>query len=143
MVNPILADRTNRSRSFLQPSTIRGTSSRGTPLIGVNDEGEILGLEHDYASLDGSKDEFERHLRNLVNKSLGVGFAASNLSVSFPAIGEKEVSKIEIKRANAPQYLTVTDKNNNKSDKFYVRSGNSSIELPLKDVIAFVQSRFH
>ena len=117
-------------------------SDGGTLLIGVNDEGEILGLEHDYAELDGNKDEFELHLRNLVNKSLGVGFGASNLSVSFPSVEEKEVCKIEIKRANTPQYLAVLDKNNNKSDKFYVRSGNSSVELPLKEVSAYVQSRF-
>jgi predicted HTH transcriptional regulator len=58
---------------ILKSISALSNSDGGTLLIGVNDEGEILGLEHDYASLDGSKDEFELHLRNLVNKSLGVG----------------------------------------------------------------------
>ena len=50
----------------------------GTLLIGVNDEGEILGLEHDYSSLNGTKDEFGLHLRSLENKSFGGSFAACN-----------------------------------------------------------------
>jgi len=49
---------------------------------------------------------------------------------------------IEIKRANEPQYLSVKDKGGSTVDKFYVRSGNSSIELPMKDVAPYVQSRF-
>jgi hypothetical protein len=115
----------------------------GTLLIGVDDEGELLGLENDYTSLDGNKDEFELHLRNLVNKGFGVAFAATNLNVTFPEVEDKEVCLIEIKRANDPQYLKVKDKNNSVVDKFYVRSGNSSIELPLKDIAPYVQSRFH
>jgi hypothetical protein len=73
----------------------------------------------------------------------GVAFAASNLSVTFPAVEDKEVCLIEIKRANDPQYLKVKDKNNSVVDKFYVRSGNSSIELPMKDIAPYVQSRFN
>ena len=115
----------------------------GTLLIGVNDEGEILGLENDYTSLDGNKDEFELHLRNLVNKSFGVAFAASNLATTFPTVEDKEVCIIEIKRANEPQYLTIKDKNNSMVEKFYVRSGNSSIELPMKDIAPYIQSRFN
>jgi predicted HTH transcriptional regulator len=115
----------------------------GTLLIGVDDESKILGLEHDYSSLNGSKDEFELHLRNLVNKSFGASFAASNIAITFPTSGDKEVCQIDIKRALQPQYLEVKDKNGNKSQKFYVRSGNSSIELPLAEVSSYVQSRFN
>ena len=115
----------------------------GMLLIGVDDEGEILGLENDYTSLDGDKDEFELHLRNLVNKGFGVAFAASNLSVTFPAVEDKEVCVIEIKRANDPQYLKIKDKNNSEVEKFYVRSGNSSIELPMKDIAPYIRSRFN
>ena len=118
-------------------------SDGGTLLIGVKDEGDILGLEHDYDSLDGNKDEFEIHLRNLVNKSFGVGFAVSNLLISFPNVDDKEVCRIEIKKAHDPQYITITDQNNTKIEKFFIRSGNSSIELPLKDVSPYIQSRFN
>ena len=55
----------------------------GVLLIGVNDEGEILGLEHDYSSLKGTKDEFELHLRNLFNSTFGITFTSSNLKITF------------------------------------------------------------
>lgn len=48
-----------------------------------------------------NSEEFQLHLRNLVNQHFGRGFAASKLMVSFPAIGNKEISRIEIKRANS------------------------------------------
>ena len=81
--------------------------------------------------------------RNLVNKSFGPGFAASNITVTFLCCGDQEVCQIDIKRALQPQYLEVKDKNGNKSQKFYVRNGNSSIELPLPEVSSYVQSHFH
>jgi hypothetical protein len=117
-------------------------SDGGTLLIGVMDEGDIVGLERDYTSLDGNKDEFEVHLRNLINKAFGVGFAAKNLHVSFPKVDDKEVCKIEIKKANDPQYITITDQGT-KVERFYIRSGNTSIELPLKDVTPYIQGRFN
>lgn len=117
-------------------------SDGGTLLIGVDDEGEVLGLENDYTSLDGNKDEFELHLRNLVNSSFGVAFAASNLTITFPAVEDKEVCMIEIKKANDPQYISTKDKGGSTVEKFYVRSGNSSIELPMKDIAPYVHSRF-
>ncbi len=118
-------------------------SEGGILLIGVDDEGELLGLDYDCTTLDGNKDEFELHLRNLVNKHFGVGFATSKLSVSFTTIEDKEICRIDINRADEPQYLTVMDKNGAKSEKFFVRSGNSSLELPLKDISPYIQSRFN
>jgi hypothetical protein len=114
----------------------------GTLIIGVDDEGEILGLENDYISLNGTKDEFELHLRNLVNKNFGPSFATSNIGITFPISDDGEVCQVDIKRALKPQYLKVKDKNGNKSQKFHVRSGNSSMELPLSEVSSYVQSRF-
>ena len=115
----------------------------GILLIGVNDEGKILGLENDYGTLNGNKDEFELHLRNLINKNFGPGFAASNINITFPNFGSKEVCQVEIKRALRPQYLEVNDKNGIKLQKFYIRSGNSSIELPLSEVSNYVKERFN
>jgi hypothetical protein len=42
----------------------------GKLIIGVDDEGTVLGLERDYVTLRGSKDEFELHLRNLVQSAI-------------------------------------------------------------------------
>lgn len=119
-------------------------SDGGTLLIGVNDDGEILGLENDYNTLNGTRDKFELHLRNLVSRSFGTSFTASNIAITFPMSGDREVCQLEIKRALHPQYLEVKDKNTgSKTQKFYVRSGNSSVELSLSEISDYIQERFH
>ena len=115
----------------------------GTLIIGVNDEGEIEGLQHDYATLtNGDKDKFELHLRNLLNKEYGIDFATNNLKILFPEIEDKEICMVEIKAGLKPLYTTITDNNGNKTEKFYVRSGNSSQEVSLSEIAEFITKRF-
>lgn len=115
----------------------------GTLIMGVSDDMDIIGLDNDYNSLsDDNKDGFELHLRNLVNHAYGVDFAANNLSVSFPMIDEKEICVAEIKQSIKPLYTQVTDKNGTKVDKFYVRSGNSSPEMPITEIADYIKKRF-
>lgn len=114
----------------------------GILLIGVDDDGNVLGLEHDYSSLKGAKDEFELHLRNLINKTFGVTFATNNLKITFPEIDETEFCVIEIKPGKSPMYLEAKDKNGVASEKFYVRSGNSSQEISLSEISSYIDNRF-
>ena len=115
----------------------------GTLIMGVTDELEIIGLDHDYRTLkNGSKDEFELHLRNLINKSYGVEFATNNLEINFPIIEEDEICVVDIKPGIRPVYTEVSDKNGGKSKKFYVRSGNSSQEIDISEVASYVNQRF-
>lgn len=115
----------------------------GTLLIGVTDEGEIEGLHYDYATLnDGDKDKFEIHLRNLLNKEYGVEFSTNNLKISFPEVNDKELCLVEIKAGLKPLYTSMTDSNGIKTQKFYVRSGNSSQEVALSEIAEFISKRF-
>lgn len=115
----------------------------GTLIIGVTDAGEIEGLHHDYATLNnGDKDKFEIHLRNLLNKEYGIDFSTNNLKISFPEIEEKEICLIEIKPGYKPLYTSITDSYGNKVEKFYVRSGNSSQEVPIFEITEFILKRF-
>lgn len=115
----------------------------GILLIGVADEGDILGLEQDYASLRGNRDGFELHLRNLLNQNFGKVFATSCLSIDFAKSGECEICKVEVKRGERPVFLEFTDKNGQKTKKFFVRSGNSSQELQIDEASAYIKSRFN
>src|SRR5690625_1024422 len=66
----------------------------GKLLIGVADDGEILGLQNDYNTLkNADKDYFELHLRNLINHAFGKDFASAHLTINFPVIDEKERSE--------------------------------------------------
>lgn len=114
----------------------------GTLIIGVDDNREVLGLEHDYAELDGTKDEFQLHLQNLVNNMFGKNFCATCLKISFPEVNEKEICMIEVAKSDKPLYLEVND-DGVKSTKFYIRSGNSSQELSIKEINEYLLSRFN
>jgi len=116
----------------------------GTLIMGVNDDMEIIGLEHDYQTFrNGTKDELELHLRDLSNHAFGIDFSSNNLTVTFPEVEDTEICVVEIKPGIKPLYSTVTDANGIKSDKFYLRSGNSSPELPTREIASYVNSHFN
>ncbi|MEE3152758.1 MAG: DUF262 domain-containing protein, partial [Candidatus Neomarinimicrobiota bacterium] len=70
----------------------------GTLIMGVNDELDIVGLEHDYQTLNnGTKDEFELHLRNVTNNAYGIDFSSTNIEVSFPIVEDTEICVVDIK----------------------------------------------
>lgn len=115
----------------------------GTLLIGVADDGKILGLEGDYHALGGAnRDKFELHLRNILNENFGAAFVTSRIAVSFPAVDSVEICQIDIEPARSPIVIKVKDKNGQAQEKFYVRSGNSSQELPLGEMQAYLSERF-
>ncbi len=120
-------------------------SQGGTLLIGVDDDGNILGLERDYLSLgDGAdRDKFELHVRNLLNQHFGTAFVASKIRILFHEVGDKEVCQVDVSKANDPMVLRLKDKNGQPTEKFYVRSGNSSQDMPLSEMSDYVKERFH
>lgn len=118
-------------------------SEGGKLLIGVADNGDILGLQDDYNTLkEGNKDHFELHLRNIVSNAYGKDFATTHMKVNFPIIEESEICEIDIKAGNKPLFLEVSDKNGQKLKKFFVRSGNSSQDLDIAETAEYVKRRF-
>jgi len=120
-----------------------GNGQGGTLLIGVQDDGEILGLDADFQSLrDGNKDEFELHLRNLLNTCFGVAFVTTNLTIVFPTVSDIEICQIDILASEQPLVISAKDKNGQTIEKFYVRSGNSSQEFSLVEMKDYLKERF-
>ena len=116
----------------------------GTLLIGVDDEGNILGLERDYDTLrKPDKDGFELYLLDKITSKYGVEFATNNIAVHFHNIDESDVCEVEVSRGEKPIYLEVKDKNGLKDEKFYVRRGNASVEIDKKSEISdYIANRF-
>ncbi len=117
----------------------------GKILIGVQDDGSLLGLDNDYSTLKNQNaDFFELHLRNIVDKEFGQDFCASQIQCSFYSIKNpegsiKEIAIITIKASDEPVYLNLE----NKGEVFYVRSGNSSRKIEnLSDLMRYVKKRF-
>lgn len=116
----------------------------GTLLIGVGNDGQIVGLSHDYQTLNESgRDYFELHLRGLLNAQLGTAFVAGKVQVKFHEIEGADICQVDIAPSTEPLIITVKDKNGQPVEKFYVRSGNSSPEMPLSEMSAYMKERFH
>ncbi len=122
-----------------------GFGQGGKLIIGVDDDQNILGLENDYSTLKtgADSDAFEIHLRNIINQEWGVGFTANNLTITFHEISEMEICVVDVECGSEPLFITLPDKNGQKVEKFFVRSGNSSppIESP-SEISAYIKERF-
>ncbi len=117
-------NKVNKKLEFVIAKTISAffNSDGGILIIGVDDDGNVLGLEKDFETLPKKDiDGFELHLRNIVTKHLGASFE-KYLKVSFPTIDEKTICKIQILKSGKPVFTTFEGKEN-----FYVRIGNSSV----------------
>lgn len=120
-----------------------GNSQGGTLVIGVSDDGAVVGLQHDYMTLDGgNRDKFELHLRNLLNRHLNKVFVATKVQVQFHEVNGLDVCQIEVEPAKEPLIVSFNDKNGQSVDKLYLRNGNASQELPMKDMPAYIKERF-
>ena len=119
-------------------------SQGGTLLIGVADDGQVVGLEPDYHSLgDVDSDKFELHLRNLIIQQFGTSFGSTKISIKFHEFAAKEICQIVTQPAKEPVILSIKDKNGQTIERFYVRSGNSSQDVPLGEMNAYIKERFH
>lgn len=120
-------------------------SDGGLLLIGVDDAGKILGLKADYRTLKKpDKDGFELHLRSLISRSYGEHFVLQQIEIYFPCLAKEEVCVLKINKGRKPLYISVADKNGaGKSEKFYIRRGNSSIAMEKpSDIMAYQKDRF-
>lgn len=103
-------------------------SHGGTLLIGVDDDGNILGLESDLNTLNKPNiDGFELHLRQVINKYLGE-FHEKYISISFPEVEENKICLIKISKSGKPVFVTYEGE-----EKFYVRIGNASVPKNRKE----------
>ena len=113
-------------------------SAGGTLVVGVSDEGKIVGLGADYATFGSRKDgdRWEQALRNVLNTYLSKEVAAL-VGCTFAQAGGKTVAVIRADPALRPIYLT------DQSDaEFHVRSGNTTQRLDVKQANEYIKHRF-
>lgn len=109
-------------------------SKGGTLLIGVADDGSILGVDLD--SFEGSKDKFSLHLNNLITSQIGSEFLPF-IGYRFVDIDNKPVMRIICTESDRPVFLR-----EGKTDTFFVRSGPSSIDLHGMDLLYYANHNF-
>ena len=108
----------------------------GKLIIGVDDEGNTLGLENDYKTLKHkNKDGYERAIFRIISTQLGHEACFSN-HVSFYNLNEKEVCVVDIEPSKEPVYV-----NNGTNTTFYVRTGNATYPLTVKETVDYLKTK--
>lgn len=99
----------------------------GTLLIGVADDGSVIGIEDDLKTLSrGDPDGFEQALHQTLVVYLGVEFSPF-VRVSFEEHEGRTVCAVKVEPSPKPVFLTDKD-----SKEFYIRAGNTTRPLDVQ-----------
>jgi len=132
--------RTNRNLENVVLKTLAGFFNShigGTLLIGVSDNGEIIGLEHDYQTLKKpNQDGFEQTLMTSISTNLGADLCPF-VHVLFHVIDNKHVCRVIVSPANRPVFL---QQGNN--PKLFVRTGGGTRDLNIQEALEYATGRW-
>lgn len=112
----------------------------GTLLIGVANDGGIVGIEADLPFVhDNDLDGWELWLTDLVKTAIGK-VAAAELVISYCEIEEATIAVIDV--GPSPEPVFADFKRQGKKDVFLVRTGNSTEELAGSDLLKYQSARW-
>jgi hypothetical protein len=106
----------------------------GKLLIGVADNGEIVGIERDGFL---NADKFLLHFTNAVKVSLGEP-SATCVETEILTVGADSICIVDCQKSPRPVYC----KTKGADEKFYVRTGPGTTSLPPSKVVDYVQDHF-
>jgi predicted HTH transcriptional regulator len=109
----------------------------GDLLIGVADDGQVLGIDHDRLDND---DKFMLHLAQVVRNGLGAR-ASTCIDPKTQIADGKTVCLVSCKRSPEPVYLRWKGLEKTPKGDFYVRSGPGTVRLAEADVETYVATR--
>ncbi len=110
----------------------------GTLLIGVDDRGEVLGIESDYNTFQKKpdRDGFMLKLSSLVGQNMGRQ-SHKFISTEIQSIDGRDICRITIKPGERPVFIKEKGK-----ESFYIRAGAASVPLSLSESHEYISSRW-
>ncbi len=119
--------------------TIAGflNANGGRLLIGVADDGDILGLKRDYQAIKKKdRDGYELFLTQLISRDIGKEFCIY-VNVTFHEIKERDICLVNVEKSPNPVYVK-----GDRGEKFFVRTGNATQELTTKEAIGYISNHW-
>ena len=107
-------------------------SDGGTLLVGVADNGDILGIAADRFDND---DKCLLHVNNRIQQHIGLEHAGF-IGYQLVPVDDKRVLLIECQPCPSPVFLKIS-----KDEEFYIRVGPGSRCLSTSEVVAYVTNR--
>ena len=112
-------------------------SQGGTLVIGVTDDGVVVGVEPDLTLKKFDLDKYENALRTILINAIGA-VPASKCRTRFETVDGKIVCLVDVDAAMKPTYAD--------SDKgkgvFFVRHGNTTRQLDTKETVEYIADRW-
>jgi hypothetical protein len=115
----------------------------GTLLIGIDDDGEPLGLKNDYQTLrKQNNDGYMLFLNNdLLLREIGKD-SGTLFQITFHQVSGQDVCRVVVKPSPKPVYVKVKDKSGKEEKVFYLRSNNSSVKLSTTEVVDYSKNHW-
>jgi len=110
----------------------------GDLLIGVADDGSIVGIERDQLDND---DKFMRHLAQVVRNGLG-DRASTCIDPKVQIVRGKAVCLVSCQRSPEPVFLKWKGGETGPASDFFVRSGPGTVKLPTDSANEYIRTRF-
>ena len=132
-------NRINRALESVVMKTLAGymNGAGGTLLIGVADDGSMVGLEKDYSALKKpDRDGFEQVLMGAVASKLGAD-ACQCVQAMFHSVEGQDVCRVIVRPAHRPVYVREGE-----MPKLFVRTGVSTRELNVQEAIQYTEVRW-
>jgi len=129
----------NRALEGVIMKTLAGfmNADGGTLLIGVADDGSIVGLEKDFQTLSRKdSDGYTQALTGTVAEKLGTP-ACRLLRIVFHRQEDKEVCRIIVLPSPVPVYCK-----EDKQSRFYIRTASGTRDMELQEAVSFVKSKW-
>lgn len=109
----------------------------GSLLIGVADDGSIIGLEADYNTLSRKdSDGYTQLLMSAIADKIGTP-ACKLVKILFHIHERKEICRVIVLPSPMPVYV----KEDNQS-RFYVRTGSGTREMDIQEAITFIKAKW-
>ena len=128
------ADRSEKviEKAWLKSVAAFLNSDGGVLLVGVEDNGDILGIEADNFE---NEDKYLLHVNNLIQQHIGLEHAGF-IGYQLVPVDSKRVLFIECQPSPSPVFLKIS-----KEEEFYIRVGPGSRRLSTSEVVAYVTNR--
>ena len=132
-------NKVNRALEGVILKTLAGymNGNGGTLLIGVADDGTVIGLDEDYKTLKKQdRDGFEQALMTSIATKIGAD-ACRSVQIIFSSIDNKDVCRVIAAPSSRPVYVKEGE-----APKLYVRTGALTRELNVQEAINYTSARW-
>jgi len=133
--------KTNKKEKYIGLAVLKTVAAflnteGGDLLIGVSDDGEILGTSEEIEKFFKNQDKYLLHFKSLLKDKIGAEFY-DFVDYGFLKFKNTKVLRVQCRPANKPCFIS-----NDNKEEFYVRTNPSTDKLDGRKLLEYVSTHF-